>query len=147
MPASGKSTLGQQIARDLNFPFIDLDDFLVKQEGMPISQIFENEGEAYFRNAESKALKAALQKKPLVLATGGGTPCFFDNLEYINEIGLSIYLQVPIAILCQRLLKDQTEHRPLYQQKSREELYQKLVKTLELREKYYFQAHLLFLNH
>ncbi|MEO1653946.1 MAG: shikimate kinase, partial [Bacteroidota bacterium] len=131
----------------LNFPFVDLDDFLVKMEGLSIPQIFAEKGEAYFREAEKKSLHLTLQKKPLVLATGGGTPCFFDNLNFIKARGLSIYLKVPLPILCERLLKDQKEPRPLYRQSSEEALHKKLLKTLEVREKYYFQAHLLFLNH
>lgn len=142
MPASGKSTVGKLMAQNLGFEFIDLDTLICDREACQIPQIFEEKGEEGFRNAEQAALKSVLHRKNLILSTGGGTPCFFDNMEQINQYGLSIYLQTPIETLVMRIMADQQNIRPLYAHKSPEELKQYLIELFQKRRGFYEKSHL-----
>lgn len=137
---SGKSHVGQRLAQQLNFDFIDLDDFLEQGEGTTISLIFETKGAAYFRKAEQKYLKALASKTQTVIATGGGTPCFFDNMAWINQHGVSIYLKASVEVLAQRL---QTEmaHRPLLIGQTIHTLQTFIQHKLQTRSVYYEKAH------
>lgn len=119
---SGKSTLGKKVATRLNIDFIDLDNFIEQQENKTISAIFAEEGEAYFRKIEQNALEVLCQKPDnMIIALGGGTPCFFNNMELINNTGISIYLKYNSGILSSRLLKAKST-RPLIKNKTKEEL-------------------------
>ena len=92
LPGSGKSTIGKSLALELSYPFIDLDLDIEKAEGRTIKQIFKQMHEGYFRQLESKALKKYCQSQDsFVMATGGGAPCFFDNMEQINQAGKSVF--------------------------------------------------------
>jgi shikimate kinase len=139
MPASGKSTIGKKMAKELGYSFIDLDDLIVEQENVNIPEIFTHQGEDYFRKAEQKALFTALEQPKVVIATGGGTPCFFENMEYINAHSLSIWINLSIPALVDRLLKNQ--HRPLYQLPE-DELCQKIEETYQKRVFFYQKAKL-----
>ena len=137
---SGKSTLGKKLANKLAYDFIDLDLAIEEQEQLSISEIFKERGEEYFRKAEQKALKSiANSSKKLVIALGGGTPCFFDNMDLINQSGVSIYLKYNSGILAHRLLNAKTE-RPLIIEKNKEELIDFIEKTLKEREIYYTKS-------
>ena len=104
MPGSGKSTLGRPLAHAMNLPFVDLDKEIEKQEQRSIPEIFEHQGEAYFRQVESQVLKQwATSNKDFVLATGGGAPCFYDGIDVINQNGISIFLDVSVAELLRRI--------------------------------------------
>src|SRR6185503_20434689 len=93
LPGSGKTTLGKELSNALRLPFVDLDSEIERLEGKKISEIFAANGEEYFRNLESSELrKRCTSKGEFVMATGGGTPCFFDNMEWINRAGKSIFL-------------------------------------------------------
>ena len=94
MPSSGKSTLGRQLAKELNYDFIDLDKRIEVIEGKRIPEIFSIEGEEYFRKVESEQLRKIPSDNKLVIATGGGTPCFNDNMAFIKSSGISIFLDV-----------------------------------------------------
>lgn len=142
MPASGKSTLGKQLAQKLQFPFIDLDALICEQAGCSIPDIFAQGGEEAFRQAEQNALHGALKQANLVLATGGGTPCFFDNMQIINQTALSIYLQVPLKVLAQRIQAQKDSIRPLYSHLDESALILKLQKIFEQRSPFYQQAQL-----
>ena len=97
---SGKTTLGRKLAYILQYQFIDLDDYIEKQEGRKISHIFEEDGEDYFRKLERVYLHRVIDKEDLVISTGGGTPCFFDNMNQMNEYGKTIYINIhPKALL------------------------------------------------
>jgi shikimate kinase len=113
MMSSGKSTLGKKLARLLGYRFLDLDKMIEMHEGMEISQIFTRKGEEYFRAIESRMLKEVHPNRRVVLATGGGTPCFFENMDYIKTLGLSIFLDVPAADLAQRIEKHGKDDRPI----------------------------------
>src|SRR5437773_11285939 len=89
---SGKTFFGKQLAQLLNYEFIDLDELIGKNEGATIAEIFFSKGEAYFRSKESSLLKSLSQNENAVIATGGGTPCFHDNMKWMNEHGITVYL-------------------------------------------------------
>ncbi|MFN0032569.1 MAG: shikimate kinase [Flavobacteriales bacterium] len=110
---SGKTTLGRQLAEELRLPFFDLDDEVEKSNGETIEEIFETRGEATFREMERDELKdlVANQRK-FVIATGGGTPCFFDNMKLMLQAGHVVYLDVPVAALLQRISASKAS-RPL----------------------------------
>lgn len=132
--ASGKSTLGKKLARRLNYKFIDLDVEIEKKQAQTISQIFDNVGEEGFRKVEQETLKQVSETNT-VIALGGGTPCFFNNLEFINQNGTSVYLYYPFKILLGRL-RQNNGNRPLAQN----ELV--LANLFNQRQAIYKQAHI-----
>lgn len=141
---SGKSHVGRQLAQQMKITFIDLDDYLEAQEGRSISHIFTTDGEPVFRQLEQKHI-VELSKQPedMIIATGGGTPCFFDNLEQMKQTGLTIYLKTPVDILVERLGAE-TEHRPLLAGKSKQELADFITKKLASRSVFYENASVVF---
>lgn len=139
---SGKSTFGRKLARELHLPFIDLDQEIVSVEKQTIAGIISEQGEAYFREIESAILKQ-LNQRPAVIATGGGTPCFFDNMDWMLRHGITIYLRATPAFLHSRLLQTNREERPLLKGLSSEELMQYIEMKLMEREPNYARAHLI----
>ena len=134
---SGKSTLGKKLAKQLAIPFYDLDVEIEIQEKKTIAQIFEEKGETGFREIEAALLKHITQQpNPFVLAVGGGTPCFYDNMEIINNAGNSIYIKYNPGILCSRLINAKAK-RPLIADKTKDELLDFITKTLSKREVFY----------
>lgn len=114
LPGSGKTTLGKKLANALNIPFVDLDKEIERSEGKPISEIFSEKKEDYFRKIESSVLKHwCSMPQDFVMATGGGAPCFFDNIEVINKAGKSIFLDVPASEIVTRMSRAGVEKRPL----------------------------------
>ena len=115
MPGSGKTTLGRTLAAHFNLPFLDLDAAIVAQAGQSIPAIFQQYGEAHFRQLEAQVLRTVMARPgPLLLATGGGTPCFHDNLTALNTTGLTVWLDVPAPVLAARLgATAETTSRPL----------------------------------
>lgn len=138
---SGKTLVGQNLAKALSFSFIDLDDRIEEEAGMPIREIFKQQGETRFRKLEQHALQATRTLEQTIIATGGGTPCFFENLSWMNRHGLTFYLKVSPEILAQRL-ESQTIHRPLLAGKTSGELIHFIKHKLEVRLPYYRQAHI-----
>jgi len=137
---SGKSTLGKKLAKQLSLPFYDLDDEIEAQEKKTIAQIFEEKGEDRFRKIETQLLKKLTQQSTsFVLALGGGTPCFYDNMKIINQSGTSIYIKYNAGILCSRLINAKAQ-RPLIAGKTKEELLSFIEETLIVREEYYNQS-------
>lgn len=114
MPSSGKSTLGKRIAQALHYRFVDTDRLIVKEEGRSIADIFAQSGEEYFREAERRVLRTIRPGGSLVVSTGGGMPCFHDNMSYINATGVSVFLDVPVTVLYNRMLAHAQHDRPLY---------------------------------
>lgn len=136
---SGKSHLGWKLANHLGVQFVDMDTYIEERNCKSIPQIFAEEGEAEFRKKERKALEELSEFTDIVIATGGGAPCFFDNIEVMNETGKTIYLNIDPKILADRLLNSKTE-RPLIKGKSRDELVAFIDETLKKRNEFYSQA-------
>ncbi|GAB3901334.1 shikimate kinase [Larkinella knui] len=115
MPSSGKSTLGKRLARHLAYRFVDTDKLIIREEGgRSINAIFKTDGEPYFREVESRVLHTIQPNSQLVIATGGGMPCFHDNMAYIKTAGLSIFLDVSPEQLLERMLRHNQNDRPLF---------------------------------
>lgn len=142
MPGSGKSTLGRALALHYAVPFLDLDAEIVARAGQVIPAIFMQHGEAHFRRLEAEVLRELVARpEPLVLATGGGTPCFHDNLVVLNAGGLTLWLDVPVPTLAARLAAvAETASRPLLATAGPTEKW--LNETLGTRAQFYQQARL-----
>ena len=149
LPGSGKTTLGRQLAAHYGREFLDLDAAIVAEAGRAVPEIFAAEGEAGFRAREAAALRAvaAWPGRPLVVATGGGTPCFHDNLAVLRSSGFLLWLDVPLPELVRRLGRSRSS-RPLLAaavspaESPAEALAAHLGRTLATRERFYAQAHL-----
>ena len=137
MPGAGKTTLGAALAQELGFSFLDLDDQIEQAEQRSIAEIFTSKGEAYFRQAEARELRRLQGLQHTVVATGGGTPCFLQNISWMNERGLTVFLDVPLELLALRLEKQ--TNRPLFTGRA-QTLRHKLHETLSARKRYYEQA-------
>ncbi|MEM9895913.1 MAG: shikimate kinase [Bacteroidota bacterium] len=132
LPGSGKTTMGLNLAHHLNLQFIDLDLEIEKHENRTIQSIFKTDGEFFFRQLEKKYLEKFIDNQhAFVLATGGGTPCFFENMKKMKREGLTIWINTAISTIRKRLRNDHS--RPLLQENSLEDLQGK-------RKKYYAQA-------
>ena len=141
MPGAGKSVLGLELSNLLGIPFYDLDEGIEHEAGMSIPEIFESKGEKYFRTMESKLLRKIPEMTAhFVLSTGGGAPCFFDNMGFMNEEGNSIFLEVPLDVIAGRLMENGLDDRPLLKGKSREELINYLEEQYEKRVSHYSKA-------
>ena len=141
--AVGKTTIGKQLSRALSLDFVDLDQLVEKNSRKSIPEIFDSEGEASFRGAEKKALHQTFELENVLVSTGGGTPCFYDNMMQMNEHGTTIYLQMDPASIAYRL-KHAKNERPLVEGKSLEELRDFVKSHLEERSNYYEEAHIHF---
>jgi shikimate kinase len=148
LPGSGKTTIGRRLAAHYGWEFRDLDVDIVAQAGRTIPEIFAAEGEAGFRQREADALRAVAARPgpPLVLATGGGTPCFHDNLGVLRATGFALWLDVPLPELVRRLVRASST-RPLLAATAAHEtpetaLFEQLNRTLAARQQFYSQAHL-----
>ncbi len=135
----GKSTLGRTLATSLNLTFIDLDTFLEAKYFRTIPQIFAEEGEAEFRKKEKNVLLEVSEFDDVIVATGGGAPCFFDNLEVMNNTGFCIFLDVETDSLVNRLIHAKTE-RPIIKGKSPDELHHFIEEMMLKRRPYYEKA-------
>lgn len=136
---AGKTTIGQFLSNKLNLPLIDLDNFIEEKESMPISDIFKNKGEIYFRKKENQYLKELLEKENFILSTGGGTPVFYDNMDLINNSTIAFYLQNSPVGLAERLAKEKSK-RPLISHLKDEDLIEFIAKHLFERNPFYQKA-------
>ncbi|MDX1699983.1 MAG: shikimate kinase [Melioribacteraceae bacterium] len=144
---SGKSTLGKILANVLGWDFFDLDKEIENQEGMKITDIFENKGEGYFRKIETDKLKELSDKKNVLISLGGGTIVNNQNAEFITSHGKLIYLKVEPEIIYTRI-KKKTD-RPLFKEfvlaeNSKEAFIDKISSMMAERDKYYKKADLIF---
>jgi shikimate kinase len=145
MPGSGKSTLGKQVANELLLPFVDLDKEIEQREQKSIPDIFTEKGEDYFRLIEAEVLRQYTSSNDsFILATGGGAPCFYDGISILNSTGLTIFLDVGVEELAQRVSKK--TNRPLLQNDKEHDLSRKIAALLEKRRDVYKQAKLTIKN-
>src|SRR5262245_30294350 len=127
---SGKTHWGKQVAERLNLPFFDLDEEIVKSEKMSIPDIFAASGEEYFRSKEKDLLeKLADENSSMVLSCGGGTPCFFNNIEFMKKYGTVVWLNTHVDILQQRLIRERNL-RPLLKDIKDEDLKHYIIRKL-----------------
>ena len=143
--ACGKTTLGKKVAWENGYIFVDLDEYIENNTQKSIPFIFQNVGENEFRTIERNCLNALIaeytsSQVKVIIACGGGTPCFFDNHARMQEVGISIYLQENPSILAQRLLQLQST-RPLLQSLNETELHSFVDGLLRERAQFYTQAH------
>lgn len=139
---SGKSTVGRKLASHLNWSFIDLDKKIEEIAGQTIPEIFSQHGEEYFRSVESKTLKSLGSETNTVISTGGGSPCYADNMDHMIESGLTIYLKMTPLQLMKRLI-DAKGERPLIKGLKDESLLSFIKEKLAIREKCYERASLI----
>lgn len=135
----GKSTIGRKVAALMGLNFIDLDKFIEERNFKSVPDIFAQEGEVSFREKERQALHEVSQFEDIIIGTGGGAPCYFDNMQKMNEAGITIYLAPDNATLAFRLLKSKTI-RPLIAGKSKEALTEFIASALEKRAPFYEQS-------
>jgi shikimate kinase len=140
---AGKTTVGKELSRQMNLSFIDLDHYIEARYHKTIRQLFEEKGEAVFREIECKLLHETAMIENVVISTGGGVPCFFDNMSYMNQTGTTVYLKISSDELAKRLrLVKHT--RPILKGLYGEELKRFITDSLEKREPWYRQASVIF---
>ncbi len=140
----GKSTLGKKVATKTGYSFIDLDDLIVQEINMSISEYFGAFGEQAFRKIERDQLHKLSCLKNTIIATGGGAPCYMDNMDWMNEHGKTVYMKLPPKALLSRLSQKEVESRPLLKGKTTEELLEFIQSKLEEREPFYNRAKIIF---
>ena len=136
---AGKTTLGKAFARAMGLTFVDLDWYIEERFHKTVSQIFAERGEEGFRELEKRMLHEASDFEDVVISVGGGTPCFFDNMEYMNQVGETVFLDVDNQVLFRRL-KVAKQQRPLLANKTDEELMAFIQEALEKRLPHYTKA-------
>ena len=137
---SGKTHWGKLLSAKLQLPFRDLDALIVDREQKSIADVFSEKGEEYFRYREMETLEElAGREESFVLSCGGGTPCFFNNIEFMKKSGKVVWLNTSVDVLQGRLLKERMS-RPLIKEISDEELKRYIIRKLSERKMYYEQA-------
>ena len=137
---SGKTHWGKLLSAKLQLPFRDLDSLIVEKEQKSIADVFSERGEEYFRYLEKETLEEQVnQEESFVLSCGGGTPCFFNNIEFMKKSGKVLWLNTSVDVLKDRLLKERMS-RPLIKEISDEELRRYIIRKLSERKMYYEQA-------
>lgn len=140
---SGKTFWGRQLSQKLSIPFFDLDEQIVVAENKSINEIFASQGEEHFRLVEKDTLHIITESRDsMIMACGGGTPCYFNNIEFMNRSGITVWLDTPLDVLFERLLKERTE-RPLLKDLSDEQIKGFIGKKFSDRKIYYEQAEII----
>ena len=142
---SGKTTIGKCLANELDYDFIDTDRFIEMKHGLTVAEIFARHGEEYFRCLEHQMLIDLQQCERAVIATGGGMPCYYDNMSSMLAAGKVVYLKTPPQILAQRLILSKNE-RPLIKGKTEKELIHYISEKLSERETDYNRANITVLT-
>lgn len=143
MPGSGKSTWGKKLAKALQYTFVDLDQLIEQQEQFSIEEIFTEKGEEYFRDLEHKYLLKTIVMNHVVISCGGGTPCYNNNMNFINENGISFYLNGSIKLLVERVLNSKRQ-RPMFLGLEKANIEKKMEELLLMRTSFFDQAHYSF---
>ncbi|MCM1319800.1 MAG: shikimate kinase [Muribaculaceae bacterium] len=141
MPGSGKTTLGRALARELDRDFIDLDNYIQRRYCCSVSDLFARRGEDGFRQIEHNMLHEVGEMEDVIVACGGGTPCFFDNMDYMLAHGTVMYLEASHARLHERLCRRRS-HRPAIAQKTDEQISTYIDELIDTRGPIYQRAHL-----
>jgi shikimate kinase len=142
LPGSGKTTLGEKLAKLLTLDLVDTDAEIVREEGVTIETIFKTRGEEYFRKKEQTLLHRISQNDGQLISTGGGMPCFFDNIEYMNQHGISVFIDVPPEVIQQRLITQRHQNRPMLENKTDEQVLTFLQQKYQERLPFYSKASL-----
>lgn len=139
---SGKSAVGQVLARKLQLPFIDLDQAIEKEAQQTVAEIFKKKGELYFRKKEHEVFKHLVEKSdPAVISLGGGTPCYGNNAALLTAYGvISFYLKVGLDVLTERLFLEKDKRPLIASQETKEKLNDFIRKHLFERQFYYLQS-------
>lgn len=137
----GKTTVGRKLAQQLGLTFYDLDWYIEERYHTKVSEIFATKGEEHFRDLERRMLHEVAEFENVVVSCGGGTPCFFDNMDYLNSVSTTIYLQASVPTILEHLRLSRG-HRPLLDGKGPEELAAFVDQQLQAREPYYLKAQL-----
>lgn len=140
---AGKTTLGKALAKALGFQFVDLDWYIENRYRKSVKEIFSEKGEDGFRKIEQSMLHETAEFENIIISAGGGTPCFFDNISYMNRQAKTVYLKTSNDVLFHRL-KIAKSKRPLLAQKTDDELKAFIEKNLEEREPFYSKADYIF---
>ncbi len=139
---SGKTTLGKKLAARLGLTFMDTDKIIEEKEAQSVDALFATKGETYFRQLEQALVEELKQLDHVLIATGGGMPCYNNLMEELKTIGFTIYLKRPAKELAHRV-KNSKKIRPLLRDKNEEELLAYMEEMLQKRAPYYEQAHLI----
>lgn len=140
---AGKTTVGKELAKRLGLSFIDLDHYIEGRYHRTVSQLFAEKGEEAFRDIERRMLREVAMFEDVLVSTGGGAPCFFDNIDFMNEVGTTVYLKVSADELAKRLEIGKA-CRPVLKGRAGEELRAFIEESLETRNKYYNKASVIF---
>lgn len=135
----GKSHVGRLLAAKMGFQFVDADNVIENTEGAKIAQIFVAKGESYFRKIESEILRGFQKWDNMVVATGGGAPCFHNSMAWMNENGITVYLKASPELLLSRL-KSEADHRPILGGRTDDDLLHFIEQKLEERNPFYTKA-------
>jgi len=136
---AGKTTVGKALSKEMGIPFYDLDWYIESRMRKTVSQLFAERGEEGFRKIEHNMLHEVAEFENVILSCGGGTPCFFDNIDYMNQQGDVVYLKASPEVLYKHLLMGKTD-RPLLKGKTPEELIAYIREQLAYREQFYSKA-------
>ena len=136
---AGKTTIGKALSKELGIIFYDLDWYIESRMRKTVSEIFAERGEEGFRQIEYNMLHEVAEFEDVIISCGGGTPCFFDNMDYLNQQGQVVYLKAEPEVLYKHLQMAKVE-RPLLKGKSKEELLKFIKEQLEKRESFYTKA-------
>lgn len=136
---AGKTTVGKSLSKNLGIPFYDLDWYIESRMRKTVPQLFAERGEEGFRQIEYNMLHEVAEFEDVIISCGGGTPCFFDNMDYLNRMGETIYLKATPEVLYKHLKMGKVE-RPLLKNKTPEEMQAFIKDQLEKREPYYTKA-------
>lgn len=140
---AGKTTVGKELAERTGLSFIDLDVFIEERYHRTVSRLFAEYGEDKFRDIERRLLHEVAEFEDIIISTGGGTPCFFDNMEFMNAAGKTVYLQVSVDELAARL-ETCRYTRPVLQNRTGEELKNFITESLQKRLPFYEKAQMIF---
>lgn len=144
LPGSGKSTIGKTLAQKLNYAYFDMDDEICLQEKKTIEELFADKGENYFRELEHSVLHDTFDLKNTIISTGGGVPCYFDNMVEMKKHGLTIFINPTVDELANRLFGQGGENRPMLKGKSHKQVLDFIEAKYKERAPYYEQAKLIF---